>query len=288
MTFWAVAAPIIGAAIDWLSGSQQQRRAPGLAGQTAYNENYKGLLGRLEAAKVAGIHPALALGSSISGSGSPGLVGSDFRAAFSDASNEVSRQREWKQEQDMRKAQEAEQKRRNASEEQVNQAQIDHLKKQNDFIDEQIKASQEQRIREAQRAAKTMATGPHDMGTPFSTRRGRGTVDNVGQMVQYQPNQVTRSQGGHAQGNNPGYETIMLDGQPTTVPFGTTQNHEPSELFQMYRDLDAALQDEGVIGKRIKAVKNWWHNLNDDGRMPGYLNYQQTPRYRKRYPKPRN
>lgn len=286
MAFWAVAAPIIGAAIDWLSGASQQRAAPGIAGRTAYNENYKGLLGRLEAAKVAGIHPALALGSSISGSGSPGLVGSDFRAAFSDASNEVSRQREWKQEQALRKAQEAEQNRRNASEEAVNRAQIDHLTKQNEFIDEQIKASQEQRIREAQRQSKTMASGPHDMGTGFSTRRGRGRIDNVGQMVEYQPNQVTRSVNGEAQGTNPGYETIMLDGKPTLVPFGTTQNHEPSELFQMYRDLDAALQDDGIIGQKIKRVKSWWNNLGDD--MPGYLHYQQGPRYRKRYPKSRN
>jgi len=273
---WQALAAIAGQLIDSWSNNRARNKSPALAGKTAYRENYQGLLGRLEAAKIAGIHPALALGGNISGSGAPGMVGSDFRSAFSDAANEISRRREWQAEQDMRKSQEQQQRERNASEQRLNDAQIKHIEKQSQFIDEQIAASQEQRIREAQRQTKSTASGPHDMTSPLPARGAH--VDNATGDVIWKPNEVTRSRNGTAVGDNPGYEYIILNGRPTRVPFGTTANHEPSELFQTYRDIDAALDDDGVIGQQIKRFKDWANSAD----MPGYIKYQTAPRRRYR------
>lgn len=242
-------AGLIGSALDYIGGRDNASRGPRLAGRTAYQENYQGLLGRLEGAKAMGIHPSLALGSNIGGSGAPSMVGSDFRGAFQDAANEATRQREWKQEQDFRKAQESNNKERQNAEQRLNEAQIQHIDKQNQFIDEQIKASQEQRIREANRSVRSTASGAHDMVSDLSGNAGRLRVDNVGKNVAYVPNQVTRSVAGTAQGVNPGYELVRINGKVVKVPFGSTANHEPSELYQTYRDLEAAFQPGGIFGK---------------------------------------
>lgn len=252
---------IIGGVVDGLFGIAQQNRAPRQAGRTAFQENYEGLKGRLEGAKAMGIHPALALGSNIGGSGAPSMVGSDFRGSFENMVNESTRQREWKQEQEFRKSQEANNRERQNYEQRLNEAQIQHIGKQNQFLDEQIRASQEQRIREANRNLRSTASGAHDMDSTVSGRGGSARIDNVGKNVVYVPNEVTRSIRGQAQGNNPAYEYIEMDGRRTAVPFGTTQNHEPSELFQTWRDLEAAFRPEGLIGSRWldakKAVQQW-------------------------------
>lgn len=73
-----------GKLLDAWFGSKQRKNAPKLAGQTAFLENQQGLLGRLDAAKAAGIHPVLALGGSITGSGAPMSVGTDFSSLGSD------------------------------------------------------------------------------------------------------------------------------------------------------------------------------------------------------------
>lgn len=290
MGFWAVAAPIIGAAIDAFSGRSSQRRAPGLAGQTAYNENYRGFAGRLDAAKAYGIHPALALGSNISGSGAPGMVGTDFRGAFADAAATATRQREWKQEVEMRKMeQQAERNKRTIErqradqEARLNEAQIRHMEKQSQFIDEQIKASEEQRVRAAQRNLVSTASSPHDAQSVHRGRRGTTVVDNAGNEVMYVPNEVTRHRKGQAQGEQPGYEWIVLNGKRVKVPFGTTQNHEPSELFQMYRDIEAAFKPEGIIG-------SWWNDLTSSktpmGRPILPSDYSSSPKRRFKRRKP--
>lgn len=250
MAWWAVAAPIIGAAIDAISGRSQQNRAPRLAGRTAYNENYQGMLGRLEAARASGIHPALALGASIGSSGAPSMVGSDFTSAFMNGANEFTRQREWKQEQEFRRAQEAEKSKREAAEQRLEEAQISHIQKQNEFIDEQIRASQEQRVREANRQQVTTVSGPHDMVSVGSGRRGSYVADNVGKNVVYVPNEVVRSVNGQAQGDNPGYEYIIMNGRRVRVPFGTTQNSETSEAWNTYRDFSTAIGPDGALDWR--------------------------------------
>ncbi len=256
MGFWAIAAPILGAAIDTISGRRSARKAPTLAGHTAYQENYKGLLGRLEAAKAAGIHPALALGSNISGSGAPQLVGSDFRGAFADAAAAATRQREWKQEQEMRKASERNQRnverQRLEQEARLNEAQIKHIEKQSSWLDEQIAASTEQRLRESQRRTISTSSGAHDMVSAGPT--GRVRIDNTTGDVVYKPNEVVRHQQGTAQGDNPGYEWVVINGRRVKVPFGFTQNYEPSELSSMIRELDAALEPDGALGGVAKFV----------------------------------
>lgn len=253
---WGILGGIVGSVLDYAGNRDNASRAPRLAGRTAYQENYQGLAGRLEAAKAHGIHPTVALGGNISSSGAPGMVGSDFRGAFTDMANEYQRKREWAQEHDMRKAQEAEQNRRNKSEQTLNDAQIQHIQKQNEFIDEQIRASQEQRLRDAARLTKSTASGAHDMRTGLSVRSGNGYSDNVSGDVVYEPNRVVRSRSGLAGGVNPGYEKVTLGDRVVKVPFGTTANHEPSELFQTYRDLEAALAPDGIIGSRWQDAKD--------------------------------
>lgn len=262
---WAALAQIAGQLIDSWSNRQAANRAPRLAGRTARSENREGLIGRLEGAQAMGIHPALALGSNISGSGAPLPVGSDFASAFGNAAEHATRQREWKAEQEFRRLQQtaderrdAEQAQRDASQRAVNDAQIRNMDKQSEFIDEQIKASQEQRIREANRASAQSASGPHDMHTVIRGRRGRYAVDNSNRDVVYVPNEVTRSNSaGTAAGNNPGYETIMIGGRPVKVPFGSTQNHEPSEIFSMFRELDAATEPGGYLNQKWQDLKAW-------------------------------
>lgn len=280
MGFWAIAAPIIGAAIDNITGRRAARKAPNLAGHTAYQENYKGFLGRLEAAKAAGIHPALALGSNVGGSGAPQMVGSDFRGALADAAATATRQREWKQETEMRKAAERNQRnierQRLAQEARLNEAQIKHIEKQSSWIDEQIAASAEQRLRESQRRTHSTASGAHDMTS--SGGGGRVRIDNTTGEVVYKPNEVTRHRGGQAQGEQPGYEWIVLNGNRVKVPFGTTQNHEPSEIFQMYRDIQAALEPEGLIGQQVNRFKKWLREPS--GRVILPHDYSSSPRRR--------
>lgn len=87
-------ATIGGSVFDFLSGRKQRRESPALAGKTAYQENYQGLLGRVEAGKALGLHPLAALGGSISSSGAPQIVGSDFRGAFSDIAQQAIQRRE--------------------------------------------------------------------------------------------------------------------------------------------------------------------------------------------------
>lgn len=286
MGFWAIAAPLLGAAVDAFTGRASQNRAPGLAGQTAYNENYRGMAGRLEAAKAYGIHPALALGSSISSSGAPGMVGTDFRGAFAEAANTATRQREWKQEVEMRREEEkSKQNQRNLErqramqEERLTNAQISHIEKQNSLIDEQIRASAEQRVREANRTMVSSASGPHDSQMGVRGRKGRVLVDNVSNEVVYVPNEVTRHRSGQAQGENPGYEWVNINGRRVKVPFGTTQNHEPSELYQMYRDIEAALGPDGLIGQKWR---DFWNGKADTATGLPILpsDYSDTPRRR--------
>lgn len=257
MGWWAVAAPIVGAAIDAISGRSQQNRAPRLAGRTAYNENYQGMLGRLEAARLSGVHPSLALGASIGSSGAPSMVGTDFTSAFASGAQELTRQREWKQEQEFRNAQEAERRKREASEQRLEEAQISHIQKQNEFIDEQIRASQEQRVREANRQQVTTASGPSDLVSVGRGRRGSYVADNVGKNVVYVPNEVVRSVNGEAQGHNPGYERIIVGGRPVRVPYGFTQNYEPSEISSMIREFDASLREGGFLNNTWKDFKDW-------------------------------
>lgn len=91
---WTDFLPMAGQVLDHFLGNKARKDSPKLAGQTAYQENMQGILGRLEAAKASGIHPALALGGSISSSGAPMPVGSDFRGAFTDMTNLAMQRRE--------------------------------------------------------------------------------------------------------------------------------------------------------------------------------------------------
>lgn len=226
MAWWAAAAPIFGAAIDAFTGSRQARKAPQRAGQTAYNENFQGLVGRVEAAKSLGLHPTSVLGGSFGGSGAL-PVGSDFTSAFSQAGNIMSQQRQYKAENAMRRIQEKRLSTEMKNAQTLTQAQIRHIEKQSSWIDEQIAASKEARLRENLKSQRA--------GTGF-----RGDAPLVsgpnGPMVEYKPNEVVRHTGGVTHGVGPSRDLVM-DSDGTIYARPHASQAEQSEVMNTLQDL---------------------------------------------------
>lgn len=178
--FLSAAAPFIMQGIDSLFGRRDRNTADRKAGKVAYAENMQGVLGRVEAAKQAGLHPLSVLGGSFGGSGAPAAVGTDFAGAFESSQN-IKAQREA-----TRQFEESLQQRRNEAslrqreadqQEMLNNAQIGRLQKESDWLDEQIRASQEESARRATMSsgAPTPVTkGPNipDMWVPIRDRHG--------------------------------------------------------------------------------------------------------------------
>ena len=187
MSWWQAAAQ----AADSLIGMFQRNKSDRKAGKTAYSENLNAIRGRMEAAKEFGLHPLAVLQGNFGGSGAPLPVSTDFRGTVAEIEGAATRQREWKQEMEMRRAQQSANEKAQSDEARLRQAQIDHINKQNDFIDEQIKQSQEQRLRESARSLVSTASNPEDMGR------------NAGAYFKEVPNEVVRNIRGVAQGNNP-------------------------------------------------------------------------------------
>lgn len=225
MSWWQAAAEVA----DKLIGQYQRNTADRKAGKTAYSENLNAIRGRMEAAKEFGLHPLAVLQGNFGGSGAPLPVSTDFRGTVAEIEGAATRQREWNQEMEMRKAQQAASERANNDEARLRQAQIEHIRKQGDFIDEQIRASQEQRLRESARSLVSTASNPQDM------------ADNAGAFVKYTPNEVVRNIRGEAQGNNPHVE-FMIDpstGRRIPLPYGMTQNAEPGEIASFAKFVSA-------------------------------------------------
>lgn len=225
MSWWQAAAQ----AADSLIGMVQRNTSDRKAGKTAYSENLNAIRGRMEAAKEFGLHPLAVLQGNFGGSGAPLPVSTDFRGTVADIEAAATRQREWKQEMEMRKSQESARAKVEADEARLRQAQIDHINKQSSFIDEQIRASQEQRLRESARSMVSTASNPQDMAT------------NASAYVRTVPNEVVANVGGVAQGDNPHVE-YMVDpstGRRIPIPFGMTQNAEPGEVASFLKFVSA-------------------------------------------------
>lgn len=226
---WLSALPIIGQGIDTLLGQRNQNTSPRRAGETAYHENQQGVIGRVEAAKSLGLHPLSVLGGSFGGSGAGIPATSNFGDFAARGIEEHSRNRQWKAENAMRTATEKRLGIEAANAQRLNQAQIKHIEKQSSWIDEQIAASQEQRLRETLRNQKA-GTG----------RSGDGSLltSPSGVMTQYKPHEVTRHVGGTTVGVGPGREQIMdSDGTVFERPHGSQA--EQSELMNMLADFSA-------------------------------------------------
>lgn len=180
--FLSAAAPFIMEGIDSLFGRRDRNTADRKAGKVAYAENMQGVLGRVEAAKQSGLHPLAVLGGSFGGSGAPAAVGTDFAGAFESSQN-IKAQREA-----TRQFEESLQQRRNEAslrqreadqQEMLNNAQIGRLQKESDWLDEQIRASQEE---SARRAAMSTGAPATVKASPIPTKY-INMVDEHGRIV---------------------------------------------------------------------------------------------------------
>lgn len=194
MVAWlAAAAPIIGAAVDVLSGERSARKTRKHTRGVATDEAFGSVAGRVEAAKAAGLHPLAALGTPSSSGMSVGGGMTDFRAAMTDAANSYSQQRQWKAEREFQEAsaRDARSAAHNAELRESARLRTEQAMaaKQMQFIDEQIRASQEESIRRNLNATKAVPV-PRvvarstekpipDMYVPVRDRQGK---------IQYVPN----------------------------------------------------------------------------------------------------
>jgi len=248
MSWWAAAAQ----AADSLIGMYQRNTADRKAGKTAYAENYQGLLGRVEGAKAAGIHPLAAIGANIGSSGAPMPVGTDFAGIARDFEQNKMQKDQFAKDLSMRKQQMKAQAIQNAQEQQLRDAQIKRMEKENSWIDEQIRASQQERVRESTQSMVTTASNPSDHA-----------ANNAG-FFKVVPNEVTSHKRGVAQGTQPSVEYLVdpATGRRIPVPFGSTQNAEPSEAFSMMREISAhyGIPLDVLSGKHFIDK---WRNFRD-------------------------
>lgn len=245
----AWAAPLMGAAVDWLSGERSANKSRKHTRSVATNEAYGSVMGRVEAAKAAGLHPAAALGTPGSSGANAGGGLTDFRAAATDAVSSYSQQRQHRQEMEMARAQASDnrsaQQRAETREQARLNADLARQAKEMEFIDEQIQASRDARIRAATRSQVS--------GTPTL---GTNPVDNLVKVV---PHEVTAHLGGVAQGINPAESQIQLpNGKVINVPFGAQP--EQSEIMNTIRDVSAhyGIPLDLMTGKRVLDKTNEW------------------------------
>lgn len=248
MSWWAAVAQAVDSAI----GMYQRNTADRKAGKTAYAENMQGLLGRVEGAKQAGIHPLAALGANIGSSGAPMPVGTDFAGIARDFEQSKARKDEFAQDMSMRKMEMKNRSIQNAQEQQLREAQIKRMEKENSWLDEQIRASQQERVRESAQSMVSTASNPQDHA-----------ANNAG-YFKVVPNEVTSHKRGVAQGTQPSVEYLIdpATGRRIPVPFGSTQNAEPSEAFSMMREISAhyGIPLDVLSGK---YVLDKWRNFRD-------------------------
>lgn len=223
MAWWAALAPIVGGAIDWLTGQSSHKKA----GKTAYQENYQGLMGRVEASKALGLHPTAALGGSFTGSGA--FPQTNFGDLAAQGMQTYSNYRQHRAEAEMRRQEEQRRLQEAESQRQLQQAQIQHIQKQSEWIDEQIKDSEMQRLRQFMNSTRVL--------TPFG---GVGSRDRDAPdvMTEFEPHRVTRHRGGITEGVGPSRELVQdTDGTVYQRPHGAQA--EQSEIMNFLQDLSA-------------------------------------------------
>lgn len=254
----AAAAPIIGAAVDWVTGDRAARKQRKHTQGVAHDEAFGSVTGRVEAAKASGLHPLAALGTPSSSGANMGGGLSDFTSAASQAVNNYTQQRQWKQEQEFHKAQVQANKNAQERAEMRESARLNleaaRQHKEMEFIDEQIRASQEQRLREAQRHQISSLSG---VDGPYSSS---------GPLVKYVPNEVVRHIGGSAQGANPHVEWMQdpTTGRMIPLPYGMTQNAEPGEIASFLKFASAHYQVplDVLTGKRaLDTIRSKWQQF---------------------------
>lgn len=244
MSWLSLAGAVAGKGIDYLLGRKQRRESPDLAGKTAHAENMQGVLGRVEAAKTAGLHPLSVLGGSFGGSGAPMVVGSDFAGAFENYQNNKTRDREFNVDMQQRRAEESRRIQADADQRALNQAQIERLNKEGNWLDEQIRASQEESVRR-----QTQHSGA-------SIGIGSSNPSNTGALVQFKPNEIVHHKNGQTYGELP-YRDTMQYGHET---WGMLHGREMEGGEIMNNVLDAAAY-AGVPPSDLIGPPELWRRL---------------------------
>lgn len=235
---WAWVAPVITAA----AGLIQQRRAKS-ASVSPQKEAYQSVLGRVEGAKAAGLHPLAALGTPTS-SGTP-MQMTDFTAVGDQvgaAINSYTQQRQWRAEREFQEAQERSLRSQRINEEMRQQARLNIdaalAKKQGDLIDEQIRASQEESLRRSLAASKPLSVQPR--------RDASGKIPN-----QYVP---VRDRFGNVQFvPNPDFYDLDL---PESVGAATLAIPEVQQN-SFFQKIDRWMNNESVLDKARRAYHQW-------------------------------
>lgn len=233
---WAWVAPLITAA----AGLIQQRRAQ-KAAVSPFEEAQQSVLGRVEGAKAAGLHPLAALGTP-SSAGTPMQL-TDFSSVGDQVQNAVNsrtQQRQWEAERQMQEAQQRSYRSQQINEEMRQQARLNIdaalANKQMSFIDEQIRSSQEESLRRSLSATPPLRVpvsprpGVPDQYVPVRDRFGN---------IQYVP--------------NPDFYDLDL---PESVGAATLAIPEVQQNSS-YRRLEKWMNNESLLDKAKRAYHQW-------------------------------
>lgn len=238
---WAWIAPVVTAA----AGLLQQRRAK-KAAVSPYEEAQQSVLGRVEGAKAAGLHPLAALGTPTS-SGTPMQL-TDFSAVGDQAQNAIqsyTQQRQWKQEREYQEAQLRSQRSQQANEEMRQNARLNvdiaMANKQMNFIDEQIRASQEESLRRSLAATKALQVPPARSATRSKIPDQYVPVRDRYGNVQFVP--------------NPDFYDLDL---PESVGAATLAIPEVQQNSS-YQKLERWMNNESLLDKARRAYHQWKH-----------------------------
>lgn len=253
---WLQALPAIASVADSVIGLVQRKKAPRDAGRVAYQENMQGVLGRVEAAKAAGLHPLSVLGGSFGGSGAPAAVGTDFGAAFESINNSVQRDKEFRASIEQQKADRAARAAEVAGQAELNRANIDRLNNESAWLQEQIRSSQAEDARRSAASTKSAISFPGDGVSGLSSPAGLPGMPHIA-----------------AGGPKPLWEKVAY-------PDGTTENRpagsqaEQSEVMNTIQDLSAhyGFDPRWLTGKKtLDLYRILWEHVTGKRKPPAWF-----------------
>lgn len=209
--------PVVGNIIDGIVGNYQRRKAPELAGKTAYNENMQGVLGRVEAAKSLGLHPTAVLGGSFGGSGAPMPVGTDFGGAFAQSNANTARDKQYRVENAQREAEESRRRLEFEDSRLLNEANRRRLESESNLLDQQLLNAQDELARRQSQHTKTSIAFPGDgirgtsqTGLPNAPHIAKGGPSPLWEKVVY-PDGTTEMRPAGAQAEQSEYMNTVQD-----------------------------------------------------------------------------
>lgn len=241
-TIGAIAA-VGGAAIDFFSGDRAARKARKHTKKVATDEAYGSVMGRVEAAKAAGLHPSVALGTPTSSGANVGGGMTDFSSLAQNVANSYTQQRQWRAEQDMARAQQQDSRnaaqRAEARENARTNAELSHVQAQNDWISEQIRSSREESIRRNFQATKgvPIPVTAKASSSAAMPRQWIKVVDRFGKVIEIpNPDLYDLETGAILGAGTLGYPEVR---ESSTSGFINTVKQKYQQFRQQRRELDA-------------------------------------------------